>query len=119
MWALALELAQFGVDPSIIKRIVSVVASRLIWETIRQTRQYYFFHPNMIGKEVPEMTDLKTAQYYNSYGVGQFIGTSIDDIARGVVRMELAAPWIERFRARYGSVDLTRLLLHVEQVIES
>jgi hypothetical protein len=115
-WAIALEFAEFGLDPTEIKKILDLNWSHIapfVLEATDGPDKYLFFHPNLLGRlsrEDERETSVKPGAPYSA---------TIDiicDLAEldQHAKTEQARAAIDRFRARYGMINISRLHRQVE-----
>ena len=114
-WAVALEFAEFGLDPTEIKKILA-----LNWHRIEEAvlgakndrDKFLFFHPNLleaIARSGVETLDKPGAPYDVTIAI-------IYDLAElnEVAKTDEALASLDRFRARYGMINLSRLRRQVQ-----
>jgi hypothetical protein len=126
-WAIALEFAEFGIDPTEIKKILD-----LSWPTIAppvlepkgEHDKYLFFHPKLLGRlsreEERETSDRPGAPYRVRTAI-------ISDLGKfnQAAKTARARTCLDDDCARYGMINLSRLreqveakLIHFSQVRE-
>jgi hypothetical protein len=115
-WAIALEFAEFGIDPVEIKKILELNWPRImdaVLESSPDRDRYLFFHPNLLGRlsreDERETSDKPGAPYSITTAIVSDL-TELDQAAK----TEQARAFIDRFRARYGVINLSRLRRQVE-----
>ena len=115
-WAVALEFAEFGLDPTEIKKILA-----LNWHRIEEAvlgakndrDKFLFFHPNLLGRlsreDERETLDKPGAPYDVTIAI-------IYDLAElnEEAKTDEALASLDRFRARYGMINLSRLRRQVQ-----
>jgi hypothetical protein len=115
-WAIALEFAEFGIDPTEIKKILDM-NWRPIGQGVLEAKdgrdKYLFFHPNLLGRlsreDERETSDKPGAPYSVTIAI-------ISDLAElnQQAKTDQARASLDRFRARYGMINLSRLRRQVE-----
>jgi hypothetical protein len=115
-WAIALEFAEFGIDPTEIKKILDLNWPRIahaVLESNGDPDKYLFFHPNLLGRlsseGEPETSDKPGAPYRIEIAI-------ILDLAEldQQAKTEQARASLDQYRARYGMINLSRLRRQVE-----
>jgi hypothetical protein len=106
IWAFCLELSQFGIDPSIIKRFIAVLGFAIIadFEKISHSTDdmYFAFYPNIMSN-----------WFYSDEGLFGTIKT------HGYSASELSAPKIEaEFDRRVSMINLTKLKKELDAALE-
>lgn len=107
-WAVALEFAEFGMDPAEIKKVLDLNWFRIgpaVLDPIDGADKYLFFHPSFLGRLSPEDERETAAKPGAPYSVTIAIVSDLADQARAS---------LDRFRARYGMINLSRLRRKVE-----
>jgi hypothetical protein len=115
-WAVALEFAQFGMDPTEIKIILDLNWRRIAPALVKVSDgpdKYLFFHPSLLGrlsrKDERETSTTPGAPYSVTIAIVSDIG-GLDRQAR----TNQARASLDRFRARYGMINLSRLRREVD-----
>ena len=115
-WAIALEFAEFGLDPTEIKKILDVhwrgIAPTVL-ETPDGPDKYLFFHPNLLGRlsrEDERETALKPGA---PYSITIAIISDLAELDKRA-KTDQARGALDRFRARHGMINLSRLHRQVE-----
>jgi hypothetical protein len=114
-WAVALEFAQFGIDPTEIKTILD-----LNWRSIEPVvleaeagDKHLFFHPNLLGS-LSRQEERETSTTPGApYSITIAIVSDLADLGRQARTKEARAS-LDRFRARHGMINLSRLRREVE-----
>ena len=116
-WAIALEFAEFGIDPTEIKKILDMNWPRLaqaVLEPNGDRDKYLFFNPNLLGRlsreEERETPDRPGAPYSVTIAIISDLG-ELDQRAK----TDQARASLDRYRARYGMINLSRLRRQVER----
>lgn len=116
-WAVALEFAQFGMDPTDIRTMLNVnwvnIAPAVL-NSAEGSDRYLFFHPNLLGRLSPpdeRETSMKPGAPYN---VSIDIISELADLGKHA-RTQQQRSSIEQARARYGMINLSRLRRMVEE----
>ena len=126
-WAIALEFAEFGIDPTEIKKILDMNWPRFahaVLEPNGDRDKYLSFNPNLLGRlsreEERETSDRPGAPYR----VTIEIISDLAELNQGA-KTDQARAFLDRFRARYGMINLSLLrrqveakLIHFSQVRE-
>lgn len=126
-WAIALEFAEFGIDPTVIKMILDLNWPRLVQAVLEPNGdrdKYLFFNPNLLGQlsreEERETSDRPGAPYSVTIAIISDLG-ELDQHAK----TDQSHASLDRYRARYGMINLSRLrrqveakLIHFSQVRE-
>jgi hypothetical protein len=116
-WAIALEFAEFGMDPTEIKKVLDMnwirIASVVLEETEGPDR-YLFFHPALLGRLSPEDEREIPGKPGAPY---TFTSAIISDLAELDKKAKTAQARAsnDRFRARYGMINLSRLRREVDE----
>jgi hypothetical protein len=115
-WAIALEFAEFGIDPTEIKKILDANWPRIadvVLESSADRDKYLLFHPNLLGwlsrEDDRETSDRPGAPYRISIVIVSDLA-ELDQLAK----IEQARTFLDRFRARCGMINLSRLRRQVE-----
>ena len=115
-WAVALEFAEFGIDPTEIKKILEMNWPHIapgVLDPKDSSDTYLFFHPNLLGRlsreDERETADKQGAPYSVTVAI-------ISDLAEldQHTKTDYARDSLDRFRARYGMINLGRLRRQVE-----
>jgi hypothetical protein len=115
-WAVALEFAQFGIDPTEIKTILDLNWRRIgpvVLEGEAGPDKHLFFHPNLLGSLSREEDRETSTTPGAPYSVTLAIVSALADLDRLAGTKEARAS-LDRFRARYGIINLSRLRREVE-----
>jgi hypothetical protein len=118
-WAIALEFAEFGMDPTEIKKILDMnwirIAAPLLEARDEADRDtYLFFHPALLGRlsreDEREIPGRPGAPY-------TFTSVILSDLAEldKQAKTAQARASNDRFRARYGMINLSRLRWKVDE----
>jgi hypothetical protein len=116
-WAVALEFAEFGIDPTETRKILDLswprVAQIVLDAKARGRDKYLFFHPHMLGRFAPadERETSRAPGAPNSVTIA--IITDLAKLGQMAKAAEARAS-LERFQGRYGMINLTRLRREVE-----
>jgi hypothetical protein len=139
-WAFCLELAAFGIDPKAIKEILhqeigginSIIfddqvadwfptphTQAMIWPPLPSSPSaakgdlFYFFHPNLHGwpQAIPP-----APVSIDGAPLTRLIARDLSELDRQA-RTPQAKQTAERFRARYGVINLTKLRRDVEEAL--
>jgi hypothetical protein len=118
LWAFGLELAEFGMDPTLIKRLLDVY-----WPSVRPhllekaagLGRFFFFSPSLIGKDVP-MTLQQTSDKPHGvpFSVTACVISRLSDLDKLAGKHPNARLSLARFMSRYGMINLSRLRRDVE-----
>ena len=116
-WAIALEFAEFGMAPTEIKKILDMNWLRIapvVLEERDGVDRYLFFHPNLLGglfAEDERETSVKPGAPYT------FTIAIISDLTEldKQAKTDQAQVSLDRFRARYGMINLSRLRRKLEE----
>jgi hypothetical protein len=115
-WAIALELAEFGIDPTEIKKILdlnwSIIAHALL-ESNAVRDQFLFFHPNLLGRLSHAEEHETVEQPGAPYRIVIKIVSELAELSQEA-RTDAAREFVDQCRARYGMINLTRLREQVE-----
>jgi hypothetical protein len=115
-WAIALEFAEFGIDPTEIKKILDLnwpQIEHVVLEAKNSCDKYLFFHPNLLGRlsreDERETSDKPGAPYSVTIKI-------ISDLAElnQQAKTDRARATLDQVRARYGMINLSRLRRQVE-----
>ena len=115
-WAVALEFAEFGIDPTQIKKILDINWDRIATkglEVIDGPDAYLFFHPNLLGRLSPEDERETSVKRGAPYSVTIAIVSDLAELNQQA-KTDQALAFLDRFRARYGMINLSRLRRQVE-----
>lgn len=116
-WAIALEFAEFGMDPTEIKKILDMNWLRIapvFLEEREGADTYLFFHPALLGRlsrEEDRETSLKPGAPYS------VTIAIISDLTELDKQAEIDQAWtsLDPLRARYGMINLSRLRQKLEE----
>jgi hypothetical protein len=115
-WAVALEFAEFGIDPTEIKRILDTIWFRVapvVLEESEGADMYLFFHPALLGRLSPEDEREIPGKPGAPYSIAFQIISDLADLDKQA-KTDQAKASNDRFRARYGMINLSRLRRQVE-----
>jgi hypothetical protein len=116
-WAIALEFAEFGIDPTEIKKLLDLnwrrVAQVVLGPKDGPRDKYLFFHPNLLGRLSREDEREAPDKSGTPYRVTIAIISSLADLDREA-KTDQAHASLDRFRARYGMINLSHLRRQVE-----
>jgi len=115
-WAVALEFAEFGMDPTEIKKVLDINwlgIGPAVLETTDGADKYLFFHPSFLGRLSPDDERETSAKPGAPYSVTIAIISDLDDLDKRA-KTDQALVFLDRFRARYGMINLSRLRRKVE-----
>jgi hypothetical protein len=121
LWAFALEIAEFGIDPKVFRKMVEIswpaVSPHLLKESGAPDR-YFFFSPSFIGKDFPK-TYQQTLN--NQRGVPfsftPRVISTLSELEALAGSHPLALRTLDRFMSRYGMINLSRLRREVESAL--
>jgi hypothetical protein len=115
-WAIALEFAEFGIDPTEIKKILDLnwpAIAHTVLEPNGEHGKYLFFHPKLLGRlsreEERETSDRPGAPY----SVIIRIISDLSELNQAAMTAD-ARTFVDDARARYGMINLSRLREQVE-----
>ena len=116
-WAIALEFAEFGIDPTEIKKILDTnwrgIAPAIL-KAPAGPDKYLFFHPNLLGRLSREDERETPAKPGAPYSITVAIISDLTELDQQI-RTNQALASLDRFRARYGMINLSRLRRQVEE----
>ncbi len=116
-WAIALEFAEFGMDPTEIKKILDTNWRRIAPPLLEQKDEvdtYLFFHPALLGRLSPEDEREVSGKPGAPYSITIAILSDLTDLDKEV-KTDQGRASLDRFRARYGMINLSRLRQKVEE----
>lgn len=116
-WAIALEFAEFGMDPTEIKKILDMNWFRIapvVLEEREGADTYLFFHPALLGRLSPEEERETSLKPGAPYSVTIAIISDLTELDKQV-EIDQARSSLDRFRARYGMINLCRLRRKLEE----
>ena len=114
-WAIALEFAEFGMDPTEIKKILDMNWFHIAPVVLEQRKGadiYLFFHPALLGRLSSEDEREIPGKPGAPYSVTIAIISDLADLDKQAKTDQ--AQTLDRFRARYGMINLSRLRRQVE-----
>jgi hypothetical protein len=119
-WAVALEFAEFGIDPTEIKKILDV-NWRGITRVVLQAEdshhdKYLFFHPTLLGRLSAENERETSSKAGTPYRVTIAIISDLAELDREA-KTDQARASLDQFRARYGMINLSHLRRQVEATL--
>jgi hypothetical protein len=115
-WAIALEFAEFGIDPTEIKKILDTnwpQIVRVVLEAKDGPDKYLCFHPNLLGRLSREDERETSHKPGAPYSVTIKIISDLAELNQEA-NTDQARAFLDRFRARYGMINLSRLRRQVE-----
>ena len=115
-WAIALEFAEFGIDPTEIKKILDMNWPRFahaVLESKDGPDKYLCFHPNLLGRLSREDERETSDKPGTPYGVTIAIISDLAELNQEA-NTDQARAFLDRFRARYGMINLSHLRQQVE-----
>jgi len=112
LWAFALELAEFGMDPTLIKRVLDArwpdVRPHLL-ESIDDRDRFFFFSPNLIGKGFPtELQQTIDKKDSVPFSITACVIADLADLEKRVVH-PVGRAALAKCMSRYGMINLSRL----------
>lgn len=114
-WAIALEFAEFGMDPTEIKKILDMNwfdIAPVVLEERGGADAYLFFHPALLGRLSQEReTSLKRGA---PYSIRIKIISDLTELDKQA-KIDQALTSLDAFRARYGMINLSRLRRKLEE----
>jgi hypothetical protein len=116
-WAVALEFAQFGMDPTEIKTILNLnwaAIAPAVLNSVEGSDRYLFFHPNLLGRLSPQDERETSVKPGAPYNVSIAIISELADLDK-FDNNNQAQAFLERARARYGMINLSLLRRTVEK----
>jgi hypothetical protein len=115
-WAVALEFAEFGIDPTEIKKILDMKWDRIahaVLEAPDGRDKYLFFHPNLLGR-LSRAEERETPNKPGApYNVVIEVISNLAELNQQAKTAQ-ARLFLDRVRARYGVINLSRLRRQVE-----
>jgi len=115
-WAIALEFAEFGIDPTEIKKILDLNWPRIadvVLESSADPDRYLFFHPNLLGRLSGEDERETSDKPGTPYNVATAIISDLAELNQEA-KTQQALDYVDRSTARYGMINLSRLRRQVE-----
>ena len=115
-WAIALEFAEFGTDPTEIKKILDMNWLRIapaVLEATEGADTYLFFHPKLLGRLSPEDQRETHVKPGAPYSVTIAIISDLAELDKQA-KSDQARASTDRFRARYGMINLSFLRRKVD-----
>jgi hypothetical protein len=121
-WAFALELAEFGMDPKVIKHILDT-----IWPAVRPyliedhngPDRYFFFSPRLIGKDAPKNLQQSLSRPRGvPYSLAFQIIFDLADLDKPP-RTAAARAYVTQAKNRYGLINLGSLRRDVEKALSA
>jgi hypothetical protein len=115
-WAIALEFAEFGIDPTEIKKMLDMNwrhIAHVVLHAKGGRDQYLFFHPRLLGRLSREGERETSKRPGAPYSVAVKIISDLADLDRQAKTAQ-ARISLDRFRARYGMINLSHLRREVE-----
>jgi hypothetical protein len=115
-WAIALEFAEFGIDPTEIKKILDMNWQRIVQGALEAKDgldKYLFFHPNLLGQLSREDERETSNKPGAPYSVTIKIISDLAELNQEA-NTDQARAFLDRSRARYGMINLSRLRRQVE-----
>jgi hypothetical protein len=115
-WAIALEFAEFGIDPTEIKKILDLNWPQIVHVVLESKDgpdKYLCFHPNLLGRLSREDERETSHKPGAPYSVTIKIISDLAELNQEA-NTDQARALLDRFRARYGMINLNRLSQQVE-----
>ena len=115
-WAVALEFAEFGIDPTEIKKLLDLnwpQISHVVLEAKDGPDKYLCFHPNLLGRLSREGEREASGKPGAPYSVTIAIVSDLAELNQQA-KTDQARATLDQFRARYGMINLSRLRRQVE-----
>lgn len=116
-WAVALEFAEFGMAPTEIKKILDMNWLRIapvFLEEREGADTYLLFHPALLGRLSPEEERDTSLKPGAPYSVTIAIISDLTELDKQA-EIDQARTSLDRFRARYGMINLSRLRRKLEE----
>jgi hypothetical protein len=123
LWAFGLEFAEFGMDPTLIKRVLDgswlSVRPHLL-ENIDGRDRLFFFSPNLIGKGFPkELQQTLDKRDGIPYSMTTCVITDFTDLEGRVGLHPAGRAAFAKLVSRYGLINLSRLRQDVEKALST
>jgi hypothetical protein len=121
LWAFGLELAEFGMDPSLIKRVIdanwlSVKSYLLEGEDSRD--RLFFFSPNLIGEGFPkELQQTLDKRMGVPFSMTTCVIHELSDLKKMVSLHPAGRLVLAKLMSRYGIINLTHVQSKVEKAL--
>jgi hypothetical protein len=118
-WAIALEFAEFGMAPTEIQKILDINWPRIahaLLEAREEADRYLFFHPQLLGRLSPEDERETPVKPDAPYAITIAIISDLTELDKQA-KTDRARTSLDRFRARYGMINLSRLRRKVEETL--
>jgi hypothetical protein len=115
-WAIALELAEFGINPTEIKIILDMDWRRIVDAVLEANGgpdKYLFFHPYLLGRLSQEDERETSGKPGAPYRVTIAIISDLAELDQQAGTDQARAS-LDGLRARYGMINLSRLRRQVE-----
>ena len=115
-WAIALEFAEFGIDPTEIKKIMDMNWHHIVNVVLEATDRpdkYLFFHPSLLGRLSLEGERETFDKPGAPYTITIKIVFDLDELNQQA-KTDQARAFVDRCQARYGMINLSRLRRQVD-----
>jgi hypothetical protein len=115
-WAVALEFAEFGIDPTEIKKILDLNWPQIVHVLLEAKDgpdKYLCFHPNLLGRLSREGEREASGKPGAPYSVTIAIVSDLAELSQQA-KTDQARAALDQFQARYGMINLSRLRRQVE-----
>jgi hypothetical protein len=115
-WAIALEFAEFGIEPTEIKKIVDLNWSHIahaIFESNVERDRFLFFHPNLLGRLSHENDRETPNQPGAPYRITIKIIFDLAELSQEAQTND-ERKFVDRSQARYGMINLSHMRKEVE-----
>jgi hypothetical protein len=121
LWAFALEFAEFGIDPKVLKRMVDMCWRDVQPYLLKEVKpdRYFFFSPSLIGKDFPKsfQQTVNNPRGAPCSFVPRVI-SSLSELDKLAIN-SLSRQYVDRCLSRYGMINLSRLRREVERFLEA
>jgi hypothetical protein len=118
LWGFALELAQFGIDPADVKRIIfsrELDALFAIFDQKPERDIFFFFHPTLLSTGFP---DDARRSIDNPWGAPNYL-LGLFAPASYLPELDTRDPAAGAFNARLGVINVSRMRRRIEMALDA
>jgi hypothetical protein len=120
LWAVALEFAEFGMDPQVIKLVLDAY-----WRDIQPqfltppagSDRFLYFHPRLLAKGFPrELQQSPDNRDGAPFTITVRVLLDVSELDQ-IVRHPFAQPELQRLKSRYAMINLSQLQREIETAL--
>ena len=122
LWGFSLELAEFGMDPITISKILKSLWSGIFYAAFGHqpaSDLYFFFHPSLLGKNFSvELLQSTEAPQGAPFSIFSLIAQDLAELDSSA-KTPQAKDTVARFRARYAAINVSKLRRDIGSALDA